>query len=86
MSDNATPSSHEREKTASWNTRNGANTLVCCLETVVVFLVLLALPLKAVIPIAVVAATFATVTDIEAGVHLRERVHAQNLVDLSEGQ
>lgn len=56
------------------------------LETVVVLLVLFALPLKAVVPVAVVAAALAAVAHVEAGVHLRQRVHAQNLVDLPEGQ
>lgn len=56
------------------------------LETVVVLLVLFALPLEAVVPVAVVAATLAAVADVEAGVHLRQGVHAQNLVDLPEGQ
>lgn len=56
------------------------------LETVVVLLVLFALPLKAVVPVAVVAAALAAVAHVEAGVHLRQRVHAQNLVDLPESQ
>lgn len=56
------------------------------LETVVILLVLLAFALEAVVPVAVVAATLAAVAHVEAGVHLREGVHAQHLVDLTERQ
>lgn len=63
-----------------------AHTGLNSLETVVILLVLLAFALEAVVPIAVVAATLAAVAHIEAGVHLWEGVHAQNLVDLTERQ
>lgn len=56
------------------------------LETLVVLLVLLAFALKAVVAIAVVAAALAAVAHVETRVHLRQRVHAQHLVDLAEGQ
>lgn len=56
------------------------------LEALVVLLVLLAFALEAVVAVAVVAATLAAVAHVEAGVHLRQGVHAQHLVDLAEGQ
>lgn len=56
------------------------------LETLVVLLVLLAFALEAVVAVAVVAAALAAVAHVEAGVHLRQGVHAQHLVDLAEGQ
>lgn len=60
--------------------------LYISLETVVVLLVLLALALEAVVPVAVVAPALAAVADVEARVHLRQRVHAQNFMDLTERQ
>lgn len=56
------------------------------LEALVVLLVLLAFALEAVVAVAVVAAALAAVAQVEAGVHLRQRVHAQHLVDLAESQ
>lgn len=56
------------------------------LEALVVLLVLLAFALEAVVAVAVVAATLAAVAHVEAGVHLRQRVHAEDLVHLAEGQ
>ena len=60
--------------------------LYSSLETVVVLLVLLAFALEAVVPVAVVAPALAAVADVEARVHLRKRVHAQNFMDLTERQ
>lgn len=54
------------------------------LVTVVVLLVLLALALAAVYPVAVFASSFAVIAHVEARVHLGQRVHAQDLVDLAE--
>lgn len=56
------------------------------LVAVVVLFVLLALALEATIPVAVVAASLAGVAHVEARVHLRHGVHAQDFVDLAERQ
>lgn len=50
----------------------------------VVLLVLLPLGLEAVCAIAVVASALAIVAHVEAGIHLGQRVHSQDFVDLPE--
>lgn len=72
-----------RGGTASWSR---GRRWQASLEAVVVFLVLLAFALQAVGAIAVVAAALAGAADAKAGTALRQRVHAQHLVDLPEGQ
>uniref|UniRef100_A0A0E9XGW1 Uncharacterized protein n=1 Tax=Anguilla anguilla TaxID=7936 RepID=A0A0E9XGW1_ANGAN len=54
------------------------------LVAVVILLVLLALALAAVHAVAVLPPPFAVVAHVEARVHLGQRVHAQDLVDLAE--
>lgn len=60
--------------------------MVTSLETVIIFLVFFAFALEAVCPVAVVSASFAAVADVESSVHLWQRVHTQNFVDLTERQ
>lgn len=56
------------------------------LKTVIILFVLFAFALEAVRPVAVVPASLTAVSDAEAGVHLRQRVHSQDFMDLTEGQ
>lgn len=56
------------------------------LKAIIVLLVLLALAFETVGAVAVVVATLAAGLDTEAGVGLRQRVHSQDFVDLTERQ
>lgn len=56
------------------------------LEAIVILLVLLPLALEAVGAVTVVTSPLAIVPHVEALVQLRQGVHTQHLVDLTEGQ
>lgn len=65
-----------------WGVVEGGQVLAAAVE---ILLVLLPFTLESVRSIAVVAATLAVGADVEAGFHQGQWVHAQHLVDLTEG-